>query len=390
LLRLPAGASAVRCPNCKTVLAVEPAEPAAAAPAPVAAPPLPFGRPAATAAPATPVAQAAPPRAAPARRAKLAPEDPYSSPAHADDTQPDPEARRRQMRRELEKLEDEKEREEDRLDELAVRCKNGRTALQLLLWGVRLYALAILFQLVALAAAGFDMGAYAGLMGLGSLVWAGLTTVLFAAGMGFAIAGPVEGRHIGIMGLVISLLHALGGLLQPANLAIMAGIQGLDNNDRALWSNFLVVQDFLGLATDLPLLADHPARFVHSYNWSLPGLVVAALEFTRLVLVCLLTQVYAAGGKDPETGHRAFQTVSRMFWIVLLTASFRLAASSALDGLNPDDVMFKIGVGVQSSITAGCYLGLMLSLFLQSQVMSDTVDLVDYRRFADKAERLEL
>jgi hypothetical protein len=354
----------------------------------VAAPPLPFGRPAP--APATPVAQAAPPRATPAPRAKLAPEDPYSPPAHADDTQPDEETRRRQMRRELEKLEDEKEREEERLDELAVRCRNGRTALELLLWGVRLYALAILFQLVSLAAAGFDLRAYSALTGLGCLVWAGLTTVLFAGGMGFAIAGPVEGRHIGVMGLVIALLHALGGLLQPGNLAIMARMQDVNIDDRALWSNLLFVQDFLGLGTDLPLLADHPARFLRGYNWSLPGLIVAALEFTQLVLICLLTQTYAAGGKDPETGHRSFQTVSRIFWVVLLTASFRMAASSALDGLNPDDVMFKIGVGVQSAITAGCYLGLILALFLQSQVMSDTVDLVDYRRFADKAERLEL
>jgi hypothetical protein len=167
-------------------------------------------------------------------------------------------------------------------------------------------------------------------------------------------------------------------------------MQDVNIDDRALWSNLLFVQDFLGLGTDLPLLADHPARFLRGYNWSLPGLIVAALEFTQLVLICLLTQTYAAGGKDPETGHRSFQTVSRIFWVVLLTASFRMAASSALDGLNPDDVMFKIGVGVQGAITAGCYLGLILALFLQSQVMSDTVDLVDYRRFADKAERLEL
>lgn len=387
LLRLPPGATAVRCPNCKTVLEVEPADAPAAPPPAPAAPPLPFGRPR----PATPVAppRAAPPiPAAPPKRARLAPDQsPYDKPA--DDGEPDEDEKLRQMRRDLAKLEEQEIEQQEWLEELAGHCKHGRTAMHLLTWGVRAYALAVLLQLVTVAAAGFQIGEVVILALPACLAFAGIGSLLFVVGFGFAIAGPLQCRHIGVMGLVISILHALGAVLQPGNLAIMAGVQGIDNH-KGLWSDFLIVQDMLGLATDLPLLADHPARFLQSYNWSIPGMIVAALEFTRLVLLAMLAQHYATSGKDPETGHRAFTTVNRVFWVVLLACSFRMAAAAIFDQMHPDDMLYVVGAAIHGAITFSCYFSLMIALLLFSRTMSDSIDLVDHRRFADKRERLEL
>jgi len=391
LLRLPPGASAVRCPNCKTVLAVEPEDaahtppPAAAAPV---APPLPFGRPR----PATPVApvRALPPATtAPAKRAKLAPDQsPYARPN--ENGEPDEDEKLRQMRRELATLDEKEIEEQEWLEELAGHCKHGRTAMHFLTWAVRVYALAVLIQLIAVAAAGFEMYDYAAVVGLACLAFAGIGALLFCVGFGFAIAGPLQSRHIGVMGLVVSVLHALGAILQPGNLAIMVGVQGIDHGSKPLWSDFLVVQDMLGLATDLPLLADHPARFLQSYNWSLPGMIVAALEFTRLVLLAMLTQHYATSGKDPETGHRAFTTVSRVFWVVLMTCSLRMATAGIFDNLQSGDMLFIVGAAIHGALTFSCYFSLAIALLLFSRTISDTIDLVDHRRFADKRDRLEL
>jgi hypothetical protein len=351
------------------------------------APPLPFGRPR----PAMPIApaRAAPVPTAPPKRAKLAPDQsPYAKPT--ENGEPDEDEKLRQMRRDLADLEDKEIQEREWLEELAGHCKHGRTAMHLLTWGVRMYALAVLLQLVAVAAAGFEMIDYAALVGLVCLAFAGIGSLLFCVGFGFVLAGPPQSRHVGVMGLVIGVLHAIGGVLQPGNLAIMAGIQGIDNHGKPLWSDFLAVQDMLGLATDLPLLADHPARFLQSYNWSLPGMLVAALEFTRLVLLAMLTQHYATSGKDPETGHRAFTTVNRVFWVVLMACSFRMATAAIFDGLQTDDMLFVVGAAINGAITFSCYFSLTIALLLFSRTMSDTIDLVDHRRFADKRERLEL
>jgi hypothetical protein len=352
------------------------------------APPLPYGRPG----PPTPIApaRALPPvPTAPPKRAKLAPDQsPPVAPA-ADDS-PDEDEKLRQMRRELADLHEREIEEQEWLDELAGYCKHGRTALRVLGWGLVAYALAVLLQFAAVAAAGFQMLDVAALVGLPCLALAGIGSLLMGVGFGFAIAGPRQSRHIGVMGLVVTILHALAAVLQPGNLAIVAAIQGIDSHGKPMWSDVLVIQDLLGLATNLPLLADHPARFIQGYNWSLPGLIVAALEFTRLVLVCMLIESYATAGKDPETGHRAFKKVSHVSFMVMLMASLRLAAAALFDWAQYGDLLFVIGMTVHGGITGGLYTGLAVALLLLSRTVRDTVDLVDHRRFADKRERLEL
>ena len=243
--------------------------------------------------------------------------------------------------------------------------------------------------MLAVAMAALTMYDYAALLGLTCLAWAGMDSLLFCVGFGFAIGGPTGARHIGIIGIVISVLHVIGGLLQPGNLAIMAQLQGIDAS-RGLWSEYLPVQDILGLATNFPLLADHPARFIRGYNWSIPGIVVASLEFTRLVLLALLTQNYASSGKEQELAHRSFQTVNRLFWVVLMTTSFRMAISACVDWASPDDIWFKLGMGLHGALTFACYFSLGLTLLIHSQIMNETIEVVDHRRFADKRDRLDV
>ncbi len=387
LLRLPTGVATVQCPNCQTILAIEIDAPPPPPPLPTAkAAPLPFGRP--TTAPAVPPPPPpAPNRSVPAKRAKLVTEDPYA-PAAAEEA-PDEDARLREMRRQIRAMDEEKEREEEHLEMLEAHCKTGRLSVHFLMWGVRLYGLAIFFQLLAVAMTAFTMYDYAALLGLTCLSWAGMDSLLFCVGFGFAIAGPMGARHIGIIGLVICVLHTIGGLLQPGNLAIMAGFQGIDSS-RGLWSEYLPAQDILGLATNFPLLADHPARFIKGYNWSFPGIVVAALEFTRLVLLALLTQNYASSGKEQELAFRSFHTVNRLFWVVLMTTSFRMAFSALFDWVSPDDMWFQIGMGLHGALTFACYFSLGLTLLLHAQAMNDTIEVIDHRRYADKRDRLDI
>ncbi len=315
-------------------------------------------------------------------------DDPYKPPT-AEDEAPDEEARLRNIRREVREMEEAKEREEEHLEMLAGHCKIGRLSVHFLMWGVRVYALAILFQLLAVAMAGFTMYDYAALLGLTCLAWAGLDSILFCVGFGFALGGPTGARHIGVIGLVITILHMIGGILQPGNLALMAHFQEMDTS-RGLWSELLPAQDILGLATNFPLLADHPARFIRGYNYSIPGIAVAALEFTRLVLLALLAQNYASAGKEQELGHRSFQTVNRLFWVVLMTTSFRMALSALVDWTSADDMWFKIGMAMHGALTFSCYFSLGLTLFIHGQIMNDTIEVIDHRRYADKRDRLDI
>jgi LSD1 subclass zinc finger protein len=393
LLRLPAGATAARCPKCQNVITIT-APPSPEAPATPAAAPLPFGRAKAVQPQAAPVVR--PVQAAPAKPVETRPSkpekkgvSPYDEKREETDPVEDAEEKRRQMKKELKKLEQEKQEEAEWLEELIVLCKRGRISMHLITWGIRAYLLAVLLQMAAMVggATGVFFVATTGVFG--SAFFAIITSILFMVGFGFSIAGPYEVRHLGIMGLVVTIFHLILGLIQPGNLAIVIGLQGFQESSRSMWHELLIIQDILGVATDFPLLADHPARFMNRYNFSIPGLIVAAAEFTRLVVFSMLALSYARGGKHPEHGHTCMNAINRIFWIVLLNASFRLAIAAAFDGLNKDDMLFKIGVGVHWSLTMGVYIALMVMLLIQSQHVNDTIEIIDHRYWADKRERLD-
>ena len=84
----------------------------------------------------------------------------------------------------------------------------------------------------------------------------------------------------------------------------------------------------IGLATYVPMLAETPARLIMGYEFSYFGLALGAVEFTRLVLVCQLTQIYADTGKEPELGHKSFASVRPKSWRRLRCSSRRTTRPS--------------------------------------------------------------
>lgn len=395
VLRIPVGASMIRCPNCKTVLAVEqpqattPPTPPPPAPAKPALP-LPFGKGKAT--PAAKPAQAKPTSAKPAKsatkssgplRAKLAPVDEDDL---DDDTDLSSEevARRKQLKKELRRFEEEEELREEEYQELEDRCKLGQKGTQILAMSTYFQALGLASFLAVNGLYAFTneqenylrIATYLGL-GLG-----GLMLLLAMIGFGICIAGPVKARHIAIGGLLVSLAQLLLCCGQFAKAAEPT------SSIFTLWADTLPIQDRMGMISNLPLLAEFPARLFQLYGLSWFGLVAAAMEFARLVMVGMLTQQYAIEGKDPELGHKASELTNRIFWIVLLSALFRLAASSAFDTMPPADALHAVGHGCHVVLMVGTVMFIVINLVWLGQAMWDTQDLVDARRYADPNERL--
>ena len=386
LLRIPAGAAAVRCPNCKTVL---PNPTASAAPAP---PPLPFGRPPAAPNPSPslsgklPSAKPAPlpvAKAAPPPRAKAAPAPvPVVEAVEADET------KKEKIRKELRKLEREEERAEEEYEELTDQCRNGKVAATILSWAMRGYALGVLLVVVGVGAAAFGPSGTGALYCFVALLAGGVTMLTMLVGFAFALGGPPAGRHLAIIGLVVVVMHAgCVGVQFVKGFADIA--KERPDGDKYSWVETGRFLDLFGPVTNFTLLSEQPARVLKQYPLSVFGLLGAALEFTRLVILCLLAQNYAAAGREREVGHASMETVSRVFWAVLLAAMFRGSCALLFDHAAPEDLWAKVGLGAQGALTLFTLLAIGLFLFKQSQILEDTAEACDPRRYSLEGERYE-
>lgn len=399
-LRIPPGAAAIRCPNCKTVLNI-PASPTAPAP-----PPLPFGRaggaagassgklpavklpaaklptaklPAAKPAePPVPTASAAPAAPPTTRKAQTAVRI-VSAPEDAD-----PE-RRRLMQKELKKLEREEERKEEEYEELKEACRYGRKAITFAQWAIRVYAFGAL--LIVAGALGSNLGVegFAGVAAWTAMKCGGWTVLFSLIAFVYALLGPREGRHLGVMGIGVVVLHA-GVAIALFVGGYVAFVRSPPPEDKWVWTDSLNSLKVFGMVTNLPLLAEHPARGLKSYPISVLGLVGAALEFTRLVLICLLAQNYASAGRARELAHASMESVSRIFWVVLLSAMFRVSFAFMFDSSPPGELWAGIGHGVHAGLTVVTLLGIGYFLFKESQILEDTAEVVDARRLSLEGE----
>ena len=349
-LRVPAGATAVRCPQCKTVLEVD-------APPPPVAPPLPFGN-------------SKPPAAAP------------KSPAKSAKAPPPPVPLPGKLRASVVDEEAEREVEFEYLQDV---CKNGRTAMTLLLYGMRLYAGAMMLIAAAVAAMLF-VPEFGQPSLVTALVIAQVGTLLFGIGFVFAMLGPDQGRYIGIAGVVT--VAAQVGMITVALVKLLAGILAYQEGRIGNYAEALLAFHAIGLATYVPMLAETPARLIMGYEFSYFGMALGAVEFTRLVLVCQLTQIYADAGKEPELGHKSFASVSNFFWVILLGAMFRLAATFGFDWAPRGEFMFTIGQVCHCIVLIGILEVGGLVALNQSSVMETTRDFVDAKRYILKGERL--
>jgi hypothetical protein len=219
-----------------------------------------------------------------------------------------------------------------------------------------------------------------------------LSILAMIVGMGYALAGPSKGWHVALLGMIVSVMH-LGTAIIQGVLAIQLFIRSEFVIDAMspLWKQAQPIFDLCGLITDIPLLSEHPARFMWRYNISVFGIVAGTLEFVRLVSISLLAQIYAEEGKAIETGHKALKSAYRAFWLLLLAGIFRVIAAYAFDWVRPDDsFMMFVGICTHGLITFSITMGLAMVLFFLAQTLEDVRDFVDPIRVASQGPIAEL
>jgi hypothetical protein len=373
----------VRCPRCKTVLAVEGNVPPP--PPPPAAPPrpaLPFGLPAG---PVNPVAAKPAPTAAPPAkstvRGKLVRED------DPDDLMEEQREKDRRRRRE------EQDELERKLEPLRRVCRPARIGITLMAYGAIASCAAAVFYFF------FDVTTLTISGGVPAMLWvAGLMLgahwLLTVAGFGFCAAGPKPMRPMAIAGVIIMVIHM--GVFIPLFMILAALVSleevGLSGTGvRGPISSALLLSNIfnnLTTLTDLPvyLLAD---GLVRPSVLILP-VVGGALEFAKLSLIGILTNHYAVEGKDPELGHMALRFVYRIFWLVIAGVILKMGLWFLVKLTGGEPLLlawFAIPVWM---LTNAYFLWWAFAWYAQFRTMLDTTEVITATRFADRRERLEV
>jgi len=319
--------------------------------------------------------------------------------------------RRKQIRQDLADLEVQNEREERRFEILRERCVVGRAGVRILRMAVKAqsYAVGIEFLLMLIFIFGFVtalMSAVVGAnnayqigAGIGRFLLVGLPIALllaFASAIGYIIAmgklqkGPKSVKHLTVMGMAICIVHLVVAVIQ-----VIFAISPLRNTMvdpvLPLWTQMQPLYDMMGLVTELPLLSEHPARFMFHYPASWLGIVAATLEFMRLVIVCLIAQSFAEQGKSVEKGHKALRCAYKAFWLILMAGTFRVLAAISFDSGRADGSFLQyVGLIVHGLTTFVITFGLALVLNNLTDLLGDVEELVDPTRFAAKGEIYEL
>jgi hypothetical protein len=387
MLRVPPEAKMIRCPACKTVLAVstEPVE---------EVPPLPFGPvPVVPAQPLAPPPMAMP-YAPPLAQAAI-PVRPVAAPPRAtEDIDPsiyDPNLKRRRRlvvatERAYEDLDEDEKKLYRKMERLRAQCRPGQQGMQILAWAYRLGALGS----VALAAAGLmlSLGADIGplvmpVVGLNALF--GLVT---AVGLGFCVAGPKGMRGSAAFGAIVAL-----ATVACSPLAFSVASKQVRVNPTAPPELYDVQGDgaVVHFATMVPthFLPVVPG-LVFTEKFAPPlflAILAAVLELTRHFVVCALARFYAEEGKDPDLGYRSNRYLFRLAIImtvvtVLVSAGFVFEQRGTFVGGQRFDYLIMV-----VSLNLGV-LTMAVSLLAQGQALSDIAEVVDAKRFADKARRL--
>ena len=403
LLRLPANATTIRCPQCKTVLNVGP--PAAAPPAAVALP-LPFAKPKAKSAAANPIAKPVKKKAVVVDEVAEAAEEEARKTAE----------RRKFVSGEVEKMDEKEEIRLEKFERLKKMIVHSHRAIVMFKWAARaqLFGLILvivvmlafmMFVLLAVASAlrGVDASTEVGGI-LGATVFMALPlcgvlafiqAVLTGVGMVSVAMGTKRARYLGYIGCAVCILHVLFVILQATRSLIgIATREFTISTTDPLWVQLGPVFDLFGMVTDLPLLSEQPTRLIfrsRGYSVSWFGILAAVFEFTRLVLIGIIAQNYAEDGKAVELGYRSYKAIGRIFYVTLLAGGARLVCAFAFDWAPPNEAFIVLlGLGSHALITFGSYLVLTLSVLGQGNALSDTEDVVDAVRFASESETLEM
>ncbi len=395
LLRLPPGQAMVRCPGCKTVLAVEPADaplvppPPPAPVAPVA--PLPFGAP--RRAPVKPIA-AVPAKPIPAPKSKQGPKNPFDAPTEEDVAAKEV-LRNKQIRKELAQIDADERKEERKYDQLLVDCGHGRNALQYLAYGALSSSLGCLFYFLFLTGAAILVPVIP-LLGLGVL---GLVVhwVLSLVGFGYGFVGPRETRGLCIAGAIVTVLSAcmtvIVALVILATFAV--GEIGYNSGSSGASRSFAIEAMLLSNAiSNLSCLTDIPVYLLTEgvrdwYLYLLP-VIAAALEFTKMSLLSLLTHRLCMLGKEHDLAHQGIRFAYRMFGVVVVILILKIGLWVALKLVGGDplaQLWFAIPLIM---ITNGYFMWSAYSWYALYQTQMDAMDVVVADRFADKRDRLDV
>lgn len=382
-LRVPAGAPAIRCPACKTVIQL-----AQAAPAPVSIP-LPFGAPAA-APPPPPAAPIA--RAVPSVRAAV---------VHEDDPEPDRELPRRERSSAGKKnsildfdddeLSPDQLKEKRRLERLYEECRPARKGAQIIAYAYGVNSLGYLLGFLYLVVAAFGSA-------IVPIAWAGMglhIIAIMAQGVGqiFCCMGPRSARGLAIFGIITTVLalFTLGiaffySLIGHATIASGAGLfEGgrKGHGDMSLWL-------LAPLAPTTELLSFPVWLADGSFTGGAWFIVIPGLfDVARHTYNAVLMRHYCEEGKAPELGWKVSRFMTRIYaaygtyFITRLIACGIIATNTA----NRDDQ----GLLIFMSLTyAGCVASLAVAMVAQAYALMDAADVIDYKRFALKSGRLEV
>jgi LSD1 subclass zinc finger protein len=386
LLRLPAGATTVRCPNCKLTLEIdtddEPAPPPPPAPPTAKAIPLPFGR----AKPAPPPVAPPPPPVKPIRgkvvKTRVVAEDPYSATPNAT-PEPDDDEREREIRRKLKELEAEDRVKQEQFEELSEECRRAQIGSKLLgyacLCGVVMTMAPVLFIVGSLTATLLTPVLI--LIAIGILGH----TIFTIAGFGYCISGPREMRGTAVLGLIFAVLHLISnttatGLFVAPNLA-MDSLNERDRVDTFLYSNLVVSNSMCNItvATDLP--------YYLSVTPLVPWIVFitlgvsAGFEFAKISCIGLLGNQYANAGKDIELSHVSMRFVYRIFAIVLVGPILKvLVVVFAPNAISWVPLMLG---------SAGFFLWMAFSWYMQYLAEFDIAEILTATRLSDKRRRID-
>lgn len=394
MLRLPPTAATVRCPKCKTLLEVGAPEPAPSPPPP--AKPLPFApKPVAKA-----KARAKPPAASAgasgARRPELVDEELEAEQQKAKEAKEEAE-RKRQVLKEIDAMDRAEEDELDRYEEVREQCRWGRQSLQTLRWSLLGYIFSlligymILMPLVGIAWL-FNEKDIFGALGTALPGFSLFVTFLslIGTGVGFALAirGPKEALHISIIGLVAvaAQLICLGGTVVNAFTAPAKFVE-----ERSILTGYPgmgIAYVMLGTATNLQTATDSPIRLTFGiiyggYDMPWLNVVCGIFEFTRLLLVCQLTQRYAELGKAERVAAESPTTVTRIFFTLLVFALFRGATCVGFDWFQ-DGAGWYIGQLIHLANFWFCFLIIGVRLLTQFRVIDETSDALIPDRVASK------
>lgn len=384
MLRVPPGADTIRCPQCKTVLALQ--MPATAPPTPPPPPepakpaiPLPFARPPAS----VPPPLAKPPEPARARTVKGKFVEEYEE----TDAKPLPDDDEPRRRREL----TDEEKLERRMDRAAEVTRPARVGITLIAFG------AIASCIAPLGVALFFVSTLFMQSSDNPFIWlpilgVGCHWLLTLAGFGFCCFGPKSMRHMAIGGVIVMLVHAVATLalidLTVRSISLAnAGFGGM-NEEPGLIGAVL----FANIFNNLSGVANIPVLVHFGLHNTIGGLAfvvmlfAGGLEFAKLSLIGILANHYAVEGKSPELGHQSIRFVYRLFWVVIVGfVGEMIIVGCTLLGFG------LIFLSLPSMMLMnGYFLWCAFAWVMQFQVLNEVTEVITPERFTDKRANLDL